>query len=330
MSIPITDTTGAAVTARTRLLRTPGEVRLASERWRSSGLSLGMVPTMGALHDGHRSLIRRARAECDRVVVSIFVNPRQFGADEDFACYPRPLERDLAMLAGEGVDAAYVPDAAAMYPGGAATTVSVGSSLTRDFEGEARPGHFDGVALVVAKLLIAARCDRAYFGQKDAQQCAVVRRLAADLDIGTTVVVCPTVRDGDGLALSSRNAYLSPDARRRASAIPRALGEALRCFAAGERRAEVLAALVRHRLEESDSLRVDYVGVVDADSFEPLTEAGRGARIVVAATIAGTRLIDTVGLGIDEPPDVPSLVGAIVELDARSGRALRSRTCSVR
>ncbi len=199
---------------------------------------------MGALHAGHRSLIQRARADCDRVVVSIFVNPRQFGPGEDIDRYPRSLDADVALLTEERVDAVFAPTVQAMYGEGSATSVQVDPSITAVLEGAQRPGHFDGVALVVAKLLIACRPQRAYFGQKDAQQCAVVRRLARDLDTGVEVVIGPVVRDHDGLALSSRNLYLSPAERARALAIPSGLSAAATAFAGGEHRAARLCELV--------------------------------------------------------------------------------------
>jgi pantoate--beta-alanine ligase len=213
-----------------RQLTTPEELRRWSERCRAAGLLVGLVPTMGAFHAGHRSLIKRARADCDRVVVSIFVNPRQFGPGEDIDRYPRSLDKDLALLTEERVDAVFVPSVDAMYGQSSATTVRVDDSIGGLLEGAHRPGHFDGVALVVAKLLIAGRPQRAYFGQKDAQQCAVVRRVARDLDTGVEIVVGPVVRDHDGLALSSRNVYLDADERRRALAIPAGLSAAAAAF----------------------------------------------------------------------------------------------------
>ncbi len=217
---------------------------------------------MGALHAGHRGLVQRARADCDRVVVSVFVNPRQFGPGEDIDRYPRSLPQDLALLTEEGVDAAFVPTVEAMYGHAGATSVHVDSSLTGVLEGAHRPGHFDGVALVVTKLLVACRPHRAYFGQKDAQQCAVVRRLARDLDTGVEIAVCPVVRDHDGLALSSRNVYLRGDDRRRALAIPAGLSAAVGAYAAGEHRTAVLCELVRRPMEEA-GFTVDYVAAVD-------------------------------------------------------------------
>ena len=197
------------------LLATPDDLRRWSLDCRGAGLSVGMVPTMGALHAGHRSLIDRAVAENDRVVVTIFVNPAQFGPNEDFARYPRTMDADLAMLADAGVHAAFVPSVETMYPPGLVTRIDITGSLGERLEGASRPGHFNGVALVVTKLLVAGLPHRAYFGQKDAQQCAVVSHLVRDLDVGVEIVVCPTVRDTDGLAISSRNRLPQP---RRSSA----------------------------------------------------------------------------------------------------------------
>jgi pantoate--beta-alanine ligase len=276
---------------------------------------VALVPTMGALHEGHRSLVRRARQECDRVVASIFVNPTQFGRGEDLSRYPRPLERDLALLDAEGVDAAFVPAVEAMYPEGAHTAVRVGGPLSERFEGAHRPGHFDGVATVVAKLLVAARPDRAYFGEKDAQQLAVVRRLAADLDTGVEIVACPLVRDADGLALSSRNAYLSPEERRQALAVPRGLAAAATLWQAGERRADRLVEAIRAELDRSPLIVPDYVAVVDPDTFAEVGEAARGCRIVLAGRMPSARLIDTIRLGCDQ---VPAVAGGPVAAAERS------------
>ena len=312
-----------------RVLVTPGELRLQSERWRAAGLSVALVPTMGALHEGHRSLIVRAREECDRVVVSIFVNPTQFNSRDDLARYPRTLDADLALLASEGVEAAYVPDVAAMYGDGFATSVRVTGPVTATLEGAARPGHFDGVALVVAKLLITARADRAYFGEKDAQQCAVVRRLAEDLDTGTEIVVCPTVRDADGLALSSRNVHLSATERAQALAIPEGLAAAARSLAAGEQGGHALAAAACAVIATAPDLVVEYVAVVDPDTFEPVARVTGRARILVAARIGATRLIDTLCLGVADPPTTAFIVGGTSTDSAEVAATGRSRTCSV-
>jgi len=234
-------------------------------------VTLGLVPTMGALHAGHRALLRRARAECDEVVMSLFVNPAQFGPGEDFDLYPRDEERDRAIAAEEGVDRVFAPSVAEMYPEGFATTVSVGD-LGAAFEGAHRPGHFDGVATVVVKLFNLARPAAAYFGQKDAQQLAVIRRVTADLALGVEIRAVETVRENDGLALSSRNAYLSPEERRRAPSLHRAL-------------------VARNPgLVEGD---LDYLAVVDADTFAEV-EPRPGALVIGAARFGSTRLIDNI------------------------------------
>jgi pantoate--beta-alanine ligase len=313
-----------------RILDTPDDLRLQSERWRAAGMTVGLVPTMGALHEGHRRLLARAREECDRVVASIFVNPTQFGGGEDLSRYPRPLDHDLGMLTAERIDAAFVPAVEAMYPEGARTTVHVEGPLSECFEGAHRPGHLDGVATVVAKLLAAARPDRAYFGEKDAQQLAVVQRLARDLDTGVEIVACPLVRDPDGLALSSRNAYLGPEDRAQALAIPRGLAAAATLWAAGERRAERLVEAVRAELGRSPGIDPDYVAVVDPQSFAEVAEAGRGCRIVLAGRMAAARLIDTIRLGYDEVPAVAAASGAAAERsNPTPGPAEWSPPCSV-
>ena len=248
--------------------------------------SIGLVPTMGALHAGHRSLIDRARAENDMTVVSIFVNPLQFGPDEDLSRYPRPIEDDLEILLDMDVNAVYLPSVADMYPAGATTRVVVGG-VAEPLEGAARPGHFEGVATVVTKLLWAVEPDRAYFGQKDAQQLAVVRRLAADLDTGVEIVGCPTVRDADGLAVSSRNVYLSPSERTAASSLGRALRAAAAEYAAGERDLAALRERLRAVLAAEPAAAVDYAELVDPATFRP-----PGTLAVLAVRIGKTRLID--------------------------------------
>jgi pantoate--beta-alanine ligase len=282
-------------------LETPADLRRWSAMCHAAGMSVGMVPTMGALHAGHRALIDRAVAENDRVVVTIFVNPAQFGPGEDFARYPRSMDADLAMLGAAGVHAAFVPSVETMYPPGLVTALDIVGPLGHRLEGASRPGHFKGVALVVTKLLVAGLPDRAYFGQKDAQQCAVVRHLAQDLDTGVEIVVCPTVRDPDGLAISSRNVYLSLEERSRATAIPWSLATAMARFQAGERDAAVLATTVRSCLENK-GLDVDYVAVVEAEDFSEVETVVPTNQIVLAARIGSTRLIDVVRLGVDTAP----------------------------
>ncbi len=251
-----------------------------------AGDSIGLVPTLGALHAGHRSLIDRARAENTKVVVSIFVNPIQFGAGEDLARYPRPIEADLEMLSSAGVDAVYMPRVEDMYPQGSTTRVVVGG-VAEPLEGAARPGHFEGVATVVTKLFWAVRPGRAYFGQKDAQQLAVVRRLAADLDTGVEVVACPTVRDADGLAVSSRNAYLDTAERAAAASLSRALRAASEKYRAGEHDPARVKAVMEAVLGAEPLARVEYAEVVDPGDF-----SSPGSLAVLAVRIGSTRLID--------------------------------------
>ena len=254
---------------------------------------LGLVPTMGALHAGHLALVAAARAECASVVATIFVNPTQFGPAEDLARYPRPLAEDLAALEAAGVAAAFVPSVEEMFPAGAATTIHVdGPALP--LEGEARPGHFDGVATVVAKLLLEAGPDRAYFGQKDGQQLAVVRRLAADLDIRVTIVAVPTVREADGLAVSSRNRYLSAEQREAAPVLYRALAATRDRFRAGAQARAELEAGCRALLAQQPLIdAVDYVAAVDPDTMEPWAGAGP-AMLAAAVRMGEVRLIDNV------------------------------------
>ncbi len=263
--------------------------------WRSDGSSIGLVPTMGALHAGHMSLVEAACRENDRVVVSIFVNPIQFGAGEDLGRYPHSPERDLAMLRATGVDAIYKPSVADMYPPGASTRINV-HGITDTLEGAARPGHFEGVATVVAKLFGAATPDRAYFGQKDAQQVAVVRRLALDLDIGVEIRLCPTVREADGLALSSRNAYLDAAQRRAAGCLSRALGLAAEAYASGERDPGRLRTTLREAIEAEPLAELEYADVVD-----PATFSTPGSLAVLAVRIGKTRLIDNHDLKLPYP-----------------------------
>ncbi|MBM4020333.1 MAG: pantoate--beta-alanine ligase [Planctomycetes bacterium] len=269
------------------------EVRAQAAEARRRGLRIGLVPTMGALHEGHASLIRAARAECGWVAVSIFVNPTQFGPGEDFARYPRPLEADAALCRREGIDLVFAPSAAEMYPAGFATAVRV-AGLSEKMCGAFRPGHFDGVCTVVAKLFALVQPDAAYFGEKDAQQLAIVRRMAADLNLPVEVRGCPTVREPDGLAMSSRNAYLSPGERRQALALPAALAEARRAMETGERDAARLAALVRQRLAAAKGVELQYVAVVDPDTLEDLAIIGGQVLVALAARVGTTRLIDNV------------------------------------
>lgn len=279
----------------------PGAMLAASRRWRSSGKTIGLVPTMGALHAGHLSLVDLARAENDVVVVSVFVNPLQFAPTEDFARYPRNFERDAALLAGMKVDAIYRPSVESMYPPGASTRVRV-DGVAAPLEGAARPGHFEGVATVVTKLFAAVEPDRAYFGLKDAQQVAVIKRLTADLDLGVDIRVGPIVRDPDGLALSSRNAYLDPQGRKAVLALSGALREAAAAYAAGERRPHLLRRILVKRLLAEPGLRIDYAEVVDPATFQ-----APGQLAVLAAYVGKTRLIDNHDLSQPFPASSPQL-----------------------
>ena len=267
---------------------------------RAGGGTLGLVPTMGALHAGHMALVSEARRRADCVAASIFVNPLQFGANEDLGRYPRREQADLQMLAEAGCDLVWMPEVSDIYPGGFATTVSV-SGLGERWEGEARPGHFDGVATVVAKLLIAVAPDLAVFGEKDFQQLAVIRRMVADLSLPVEVLAAPTVRDEDGLALSSRNAYLSDEERARAVALPRSLGRARGRIADGDP-ISITLAQAKDELIDAGFAKVDYFALVDSDTLEPVDQAAPNLRLIAAATIGGTRLIDNMPFATNAIP----------------------------
>jgi pantoate--beta-alanine ligase len=280
-----------------RVCETPEEMRVACRELKASAVGgLGLVPTMGALHAGHMSLVEAARRECGVVAASIFVNPTQFGPGEDYAAYPRTLEEDCARLEAAGVAVVFAPSAETMYPAGTTTFVDVGE-LGERLDGASRPGHFRGVATIVARLLNIVGPERAYFGQKDAAQVAVVRRIVRDLNLGVEVRVCAIVREADGLAMSSRNAYLSGNERARALVLRRTLDAAERLVGEGERRAEVLReAMLAHFFDFADphdeGLRLDYAEVVDAESLLPVVEVKAGDLVAVAAWVGGTRLID--------------------------------------
>ena len=266
---------------------------------RARFVRLGLVPTMGYLHEGHLSLVRQARAECGAVAVSIFVNPTQFGPREDLARYPRNLERDLELLRQEQVDLVFVPSVAEIYPDGFSTFVDV-RDVTEVLEGAVRPGHFQGVATVVCKLFNIAQPTRAYFGQKDAQQTVVVRKMARDLDMPLDVVVAPTMREPDGLAMSSRNVYLSAEQRRAATVLIRALFAAGEHYAAGERDAEALRRAMRAVLETEPLASPEYVSVADPLTLKELEHVGQlGALCSLAVRFGATRLIDNMVLGSD-------------------------------
>lgn len=318
------------------------DCRAAVRAMQASGLRVGFVPTMGALHAGHVSLIQAALGNCDRVAVSIFVNPTQFGPNEDFAAYPRPLEADLAICRAEGVEVVFAPTPEEMYPaseppapdrgqsvpkaaahvpsepraqamgalqsptpgpsvpqaearGTPATTIHV-AGLSDGLCGPFRPGHFDGVATVVAKLFNIVPADAAFFGEKDYQQLAVIRRMVADLNMPIEIVGCPTVREPDGLAMSSRNVYLSPAERIQAVSISRGLYAAVERAKSGERDPVALCGLVRQSIESAGPAKIEYIELVDADSLAPLAQLDHAARLCVAARIGKTRLIDNVAI----------------------------------
>ncbi len=278
-----------------QIIRDIAMLRRAVSALQQGGKSVALVPTMGALHDGHLSLVRMGKRVADQVVVSIFVNPTQFGPNEDFAAYPRDEARDAALLAQEGVALLWAPDVATMYPSGHSTHIEV-AELGADYCGAARPGHFDGVATVVSKLFNQVGADVAIFGEKDWQQLAIIRRMARDLDFAIDILGAPIARDADGLALSSRNAYLSKEQRAAAVAFPNALKAAAQAIANGAGVAGALATaeaeIVRGGFDS-----VDYVALADADSLERLTEFRKPARLLAAARMGKTRLIDNLAVG---------------------------------
>jgi pantoate--beta-alanine ligase len=274
------------------IVHTVAELRRWSRMVRAqTGNTVGLVPTMGALHAGHASLIRAASASCSHSAVSIFVNPTQFGPNEDYAVYPRAFEADCALAEANGASMVFAPSVDELYPAGAATFVTV-EGLSGRLDGGSRPIHFRGVATVVSKLLIAAEPDRAFFGQKDAAQVAVLRRMAADLRFATEIVVCPIVRDAYGLALSSRNAYLSAAERAQALVLSRAVRKVEELAAQGERRAEALIQSTRDLFAAEPEIRIDYVELVDWSTLEPVATAVPGTLFAVAAFVGSTRLID--------------------------------------
>ena len=254
---------------------------------------VGLVPTMGYLHAGHVSLVERARAECASVAASIFINPTQFGPSEDLAKYPRDLPRDLALLEDAGADLVWMPTPEVMYPPGFQTWVTV-DELTRPLEGEVRPGHFRGVTTVVAKLFNAVRPDKAYFGQKDAQQAAVIHRMTRDMDFPIEIVVCPTVREADGLAMSSRNTFLSAEERTAATVLFRALSVAKSAFGRCERDAETLRRIMRETVNAEPLARLEYVSCADYDTLEELETVKDKALLSMAIYLGKTRLIDNI------------------------------------
>jgi pantoate--beta-alanine ligase len=272
-------------------IRTIAWMKETARRARAESRVIGFVPTMGALHAGHLSLVERARRDCDPVIASIFVNQKQFGPQEDFAKYPRTLGRDSEHFATAGVRALFLPEAAEMYPPGFATYVNV-EGLSERLEGRARPGHFRGVTTVVLKLLEIVQPHFAYFGRKDAQQAKLIGVMARDLNLDTEIILGPIVRESDGLAMSSRNAYLTGDERTAATVLHRALVGAKKELAAGERDAMRLQGVMRRMLESESLARIDYLEIVDADSFEPVSRITRSSYILLAVYLGKTRLID--------------------------------------
>ena len=276
-----------------KICTTIEDMRAASCAARRDGKRVGFVPTMGALHDGHLSLVRAAKARSDVVVVSIFVNPTQFGPSEDFTKYPRTFERDSEQLQKAGVDFIFAPSPEEMYPPDATAWVNV-EGVSERLDGRSRPGHFRGVTTVVSKLFHIVEPDFAFFGQKDAAQVAVIRRLVRDLNFPVQVVVCPIIREPDGLALSSRNIYLSPQERKSAQALSRSMSAIHAQFQSGERDAGLLVEIGRDVISEESLIRLDYLEIVDPDTLEPILEIARPALAAIAAFVGTTRLIDNV------------------------------------
>jgi pantoate--beta-alanine ligase len=262
---------------------------------RLAGKALGFIPTMGALHEGHLSLVRASKSSCDVTAVSIFVNPLQFGPSEDLAKYPRTVDRDAGLLEELGVDLLFIPGVEEMYSGAAKTHVLV-DELSDKLDGASRPGHFRGVTTVVAKLFEIVRPDYAFFGQKDAAQVAVVRKMVSDLNMDVELVVCPIVREKDGLAMSSRNVYLTPEQRQQALVLSRSLLRVQAATVAGERDSARLIEIGKHAIAEEPGARLDYFAIVDPDTLDPVADISGGALVAVAAYVGATRLIDNVVL----------------------------------
>jgi len=276
-----------------KIFTTIDEMRSASRAVRGAGKRVGFVPTMGALHEGHLSLVRAARASYDVVAASIFVNPTQFGPTEDLAKYPRSFERDCSLLEREGVELLFAPSVEEMYPAGAVTWVTV-EGLSDKLDGRSRPGHFRGVTTVVAKLFYIVEPDAAFFGQKDAAQVAIIRRMARDLHLPVEIKVCPIVREADGLAMSSRNSYLDPAQRKQALVLHRSLMRVRELADAGEREASRLVASGREEFALDRSVRLDYFEIVDADTLDSVENISSGALVAVAVFVGSTRLIDNI------------------------------------
>jgi pantoate--beta-alanine ligase len=280
------------------IVETIEQTRAAVARARANALTVGLVPTMGALHEGHASLIRRARAEHGYVVVSIFVNPTQFGPHEDFDRYPRPFTRDVQVCERERADLIFHPTPALMYPPGFRSAVAV-HGFEDVLEGASRPGHFRGVATVVLKLLNIVRPAVAYFGQKDAQQFRILEQMVRDLDVPVTLRLCPTVREADGLALSSRNAYLDPAQRQAATVLNRALAEVRERVAEGERRADVIVRMAQERVTATAGARMDYVAVMDYETLQPIERLHGRVLVALAVYFGTTRLIDNALIDVE-------------------------------
>jgi pantoate--beta-alanine ligase len=276
-----------------RICATVEEMRAPCRVARREGKRLGFVPTMGALHEGHLSLVRAAKASCDAVAVSIFVNPTQFGPNEDLAKYPRTFDRDCELLEKEGVELLFAPSVEEMYPPGAATWVTV-EELSGKLDGRSRPGHFRGVTTVVAKLFHVVEPDVAFFGQKDAAQVAIIRRMVRDLNLPVEIAACPIVREADGLAMSSRNAYLDSQQRQQALVLHGSLMRVKRLADQGERTAARLIATAREEFAAEVAVRLDYFEIVNPDSLEPVDDVSHGALVAVAAFVGVTRLIDNI------------------------------------
>lgn len=276
-----------------RVTKSIAETRAAARALKSSGKKLGLVPTMGALHDGHLSLIGLAKQQCDAVAASIFVNPKQFGPNEDFAKYPRSFERDREMLETAGVDLLFAPTVEEMYPPGSTTFVNV-EGVSERLDGVSRPGHFRGVSTVVSKLFHIVEPDKAFFGQKDAAQVAIIERMVRDLDLPVEIVVGPIVREPDGLAMSSRNAYLNPTERKQALVLSRALRTVESSIRNGTVGTNQLIDAARQVFAQEPEVRVDYVAIVNPETLEPVDDVSKGALIAVAAYVGNTRLIDNV------------------------------------
>ncbi len=274
-----------------KILRTPRSMAAWSERLRKEGVTIWFVPTMGALHDGHRSLIRAARLRCDALVVSIFVNPTQFGPTEDLTKYPRPITHDRALCRAEGVDVCFEPTPEAMYPEGFQTVVTV-PDIARRWEGEARPHHFAGVATVVTKLFGIVRPHLALFGQKDYQQATLIKRLVADLNMGVAIDIKPTIREEDGLAMSSRNRYLPPNDRRAAAILYRAFQAGRQAIEKGTRAAATVECIMRETVAQEPTAHIEYLALCDPESLEPLTQVERRTLLLGAIRIGKVRLID--------------------------------------